>query len=948
MPDMNKINRLIEVLPDYMVACLESLEYTKLFDDVSEKFELSDEQRDVMEDFIVDIFLGDVALTDVLQKVHELFRFDAEKTKRFTRDIVGEFVVPFLQYFEDGAHILRTLGGDEEEYIQQSTLLVALHRFANKQAVEHIQKIRTLDTTHRRLQLNRIIEKDLIDYVSVADDSTKIALNDFVVDLLVNVENYHTELLHALYENKQIIGGEIRIERDEKTYSPLTLHWLKDFISFSNGNPSTIYIAQYIAQNKNARQLNERDRETLRHVFEIYLTLKLFPESFARIPVERWMVIPYNREEASLKSRPSKEQTLSSPQDDNPPKENSSPSQGVRGAGVVSAALLDLEEHHSSRTILPPELTLPELMAPSASLHSLAPVIVQTRTDSATSLGYEEIHDEFFIDQPKKTFFSGKNYEELADEVLAMSGIITPDSVAHARLQSIVITRLRNIRTAIEIRERLGESAQKGEFGLDTKIADSIVRSANMAADLLAQGVLSIQEIQQEKTSIETDIREIKELVRREFAPEQKKFGRSRVVPRIGERYHIALPPPALILPAFPETASLENISISFKKPIVPPPPQKPFVAPPQYIPMEELVPFPIAVSQDKEESKQVCTVIPSKLSALIFKKALKSVPTRFLKKLSIQEVSKGDGTGVSHKQPHSFFGATDMPHIQHTGLPAFSIEEVDGVPMIVEKQKESRAKESSKTLANILAQKTIEEKKIKEQAAQIELLKKEAQRKAEEEKSRIRAEEEKKRMEEENIREEAEKKKRVAEEEQRVGEEVEKAKKIEAEQAVKTVKDQDASSMGVMPQKQAGGSRSLFSNIFHIPVHVKTTTQQPGKVSFSDIKRSPRLVDTVEELRIFTLEDFRRLSKDPMSAASRIFDKIQSLERESFTKKLTGINAWRENEINILYVQIGQEALLKGKSITTVIDQMKADEKQYLTEEEFDAVLELNERIRM
>lgn len=1025
MSDMKKVNQLVSLLPEYILVCLRSPEYAALFGDFVERFGLTSEQKDVLEDIVLDLFLRSVAPSGVLKKAQELFRFDTKKTQELARDIVGEFIAPFPKYFLDGADVLRALGGKVDDYLERSKLFIALLRYTNEKMEEQAKQVDAVDIPRERLYLKHMIEKNLTEYFYLPDDPSKVALNNLAVYLLMNVENYHTELLHALYENKQPLG-EHRIEREGNTFDPSVAQWVKDFIGYSSGDPSTIQIARYLTQNKNARSLDARDRAVLQKILEMYRVLKLFPASFSNIAPDRWIVIPYKTEESSAKEkllekrivnhspRPPAEPPLAqSPRMDAPPP----PPSAFRASAVSPRQRIQNTSTAGVRTMLPPELSIPELSAPSASLHSLAPVAVQTQTVVLEKPQVEEIQYEFFLDQApktviserqKKTSFSGKNYTELADEVLVMSGVFVSDGALHTRLQNIIITRLKNIRTAIEIRERLGEPAEKGGFGLSAKAADSIVRNANIVTDLLLQGVLRIRDTQEKQAPVETDIREIKELVKREFSEEQKKFGRSRLGSH--EAIHHAAPipvPVAFDLPFFSKSAPLADIPISSKKPVAPPPPQK-SVAFPRLSQIVELAPLSVKPPEEKKEIirvsppslqsrikievppvkiKERFVAVPQKLDALSFRKALKSIPAIFSKKLSIQQIAKGTDGEVTHKQPHSFFGATDMPHVQHAGLPAFSIEEVDGVPMIVQKQKEKPSQED--ILRAEALRKEIQKKEEEEKAKRL----------AQEQKIREETEKKKKAEEEQRIQEEKEKAKRAAEEaekakniakakeveiealkreiqrkeeEQKARREEEKAK-ARAEEVKKTpkpeepkkeeivkkqiaqepvvsveAKREDAPSTGAMPQSQPANGGSLFSNIFHIPVSVKTTPQQPGKVSFSDIKTSPRLIDTIEELRIFTLKDFRRLSEDPMNSASRIYDKIQGLEKDSFTKKIAAISAWRESEVNILYVQIGQEALLKGKSITSVIDQLKAEGKEYLTEQEFDAVLELNERIRM
>lgn len=116
------------------------------------------------------------------------------------------------------------------------------------------------------------------------------------------------------------------------------------------------------------------------------------------------------------------------------------------------------------------------------------------------------------------------------------------------------------------------------------------------------------------------------------------------------------------------------------------------------------------------------------------------------------------------------------------------------------------------------------------------------------------------------------------------------------------------------------------------IAVRLQPVKTDNPKTPIADVK-TPRLIDGIEELRMMTLKDFRRLSQDPMEAIKNIYQKILALEKDSFTKKMKGIEAWKENEISAFY----REMSFGGQS----------GKEPALTEGEFDALVELNEMLR-
>lgn len=130
------------------------------------------------------------------------------------------------------------------------------------------------------------------------------------------------------------------------------------------------------------------------------------------------------------------------------------------------------------------------------------------------------------------------------------------------------------------------------------------------------------------------------------------------------------------------------------------------------------------------------------------------------------------------------------------------------------------------------------------------------------------------------------------------------------------------------------------------IPIQVRPGSTV-GKVPVSDVKAPPRLLDAVGELRAMTIKDFRRLSPNPVEAAGKIMTKIQLLEKDSYTKKMAGIEAWKENEVSQLYRDIGKESFGAGANMNDVIEKRKNEGKPFLTTEEFEALLDLNEQLR-
>lgn len=119
------------------------------------------------------------------------------------------------------------------------------------------------------------------------------------------------------------------------------------------------------------------------------------------------------------------------------------------------------------------------------------------------------------------------------------------------------------------------------------------------------------------------------------------------------------------------------------------------------------------------------------------------------------------------------------------------------------------------------------------------------------------------------------------------------------------------------------------------------------GKPSVDGVRVEPILVGPVEELGTMTLINFRRLGETPHQAIAKIKEKVDLLEKDSYAKKIAGVEAWHKNEINRFYRLLGQASLNQGVSIDDIISARLRENKPTLSIEEFNSVMELNRSLR-
>jgi hypothetical protein len=149
------------------------------------------------------------------------------------------------------------------------------------------------------------------------------------------------------------------------------------------------------------------------------------------------------------------------------------------------------------------------------------------------------------------------------------------------------------------------------------------------------------------------------------------------------------------------------------------------------------------------------------------------------------------------------------------------------------------------------------------------------------------------------------------------------------------------------LPEGDRPKPLQIFKPVSPPQVRRRPIQQKDNRPLLDDVKYTPKLIGPIEELREMTLVDWRRFSPDPALAAEKIKEKIALLEKEAFSKKIAGIKAWQESEVNKLYLEIGRESLQKGLPVDKIIADRQGVGKPAITVEEYGALMNLNRSLR-
>lgn len=129
------------------------------------------------------------------------------------------------------------------------------------------------------------------------------------------------------------------------------------------------------------------------------------------------------------------------------------------------------------------------------------------------------------------------------------------------------------------------------------------------------------------------------------------------------------------------------------------------------------------------------------------------------------------------------------------------------------------------------------------------------------------------------------------------------------------------------------------------LPMKQKTPDQMKKKTS--DIRPGQRLVGPIDELRIMTLVDFRRLSPDVSVRIQKIRSKIEVIGQDGAQEKIRAIQAIEQSEPMKLYRDLLRQSLVSGRGVEEVSAENKSLKKPSLEPDEFMALKQLLSQIR-
>ncbi|MCK9360850.1 hypothetical protein M0Q28_01315 [Patescibacteria group bacterium] len=108
------------------------------------------------------------------------------------------------------------------------------------------------------------------------------------------------------------------------------------------------------------------------------------------------------------------------------------------------------------------------------------------------------------------------------------------------------------------------------------------------------------------------------------------------------------------------------------------------------------------------------------------------------------------------------------------------------------------------------------------------------------------------------------------------------------------------------------------------------------------------KLSSLADELRNMDIEAYRRLSRDPQQAAEKVFQKLETLKRESFERWTEGVEAWRQSTLQQQYLRLVTESFSSGRPVSELVEEKRKTDPRLPTAEELGSIIALNAKIQL
>ncbi|HNV97108.1 MAG TPA: hypothetical protein PKL13_02200 [bacterium] len=232
---------------------------------------------DVNIDFLIILLaIQELMIYDIDIYISKKFNIDIEKSRQISSKINGLIINPIIDKISKNEMLLDDL---------------FLH-FYNKRFIEFEEDLEAQKRSPEfYLDILPTVLSSNIFYLLDSDDEYKKIINDVLIYLLSDDKDKR-QIEDYIYNNNQILFDKPFILEDKQIESNIS-NWIKDYIGqYGIDKYDDLFLSEFVNDSKNAKILDESEKNILYGVLKFYLNIKFYPEIFENLPDDSWNLFP--------------------------------------------------------------------------------------------------------------------------------------------------------------------------------------------------------------------------------------------------------------------------------------------------------------------------------------------------------------------------------------------------------------------------------------------------------------------------------------------------------------------------------------------------------------------------------------------------------------------------------------------------------------------------------
>lgn len=230
--DFDEFMKKVNNLPDFVYEVVMGVEGTKVNEEISEKFKLSDDQRGEMLDLISKITFKDVPIENLFPEIEKRLKVDQEIAKQISLELLQKEFFLVKDYFPGIEDAITSLGGEIPKVVPKKQV----HKLVDEEKIEERREQTIKEQIEAEAKREKIVKADI-----------KLLLKEYSL------------------AGEQIIGqNSIEVPSVALPVKPKIKYWIECYKEATGyGWNTNMERVKFIYHDKNTRGMNEEERRQL-------------------------------------------------------------------------------------------------------------------------------------------------------------------------------------------------------------------------------------------------------------------------------------------------------------------------------------------------------------------------------------------------------------------------------------------------------------------------------------------------------------------------------------------------------------------------------------------------------------------------------------------------------------------------------------------------------------